>query len=147
MAFWPLVKAAVPPADMEGCVSGMFTPWWTDTGSWVTEVRAAMEKYRSDEAADLVQATGYIMNWAYGKILVDALRRAADKVGGENVTGMDLFEAIRETDMTVEGWTYPWKISPDANVLMRGVRLYEYRASEEDWMLMEDYVIPPSLGG
>jgi len=148
MAFWSLVKAAVPPAGLEGCVSGFYFPWYTDTGAFMTEVKAAMQEYRADEAAELLEGTGYLCGWAYGMILVDSLRRAADEVGGENVTGMDLFRAVQETDMAVEGFGgFDWKTTPTANALMRAVALYEYKANVEDWVMIEDFVIPPSLGG
>jgi len=148
MAFWSLVKSVVPPADLDGCVSGFYFPWYNQEGTYITEVLAAMQKYRSSEVDYFLGGTGYVCGWSYGTVLVDALRRAADAVGGENVTSMDLFQALRETDMTVDGFGgFPWKVVPEANAFMRGVSLYEYKADVEDWVLMQDYVIPSTLGG
>jgi len=147
MAFWGLVKGVVPEADLDGVVSGFIAPWWGDTGAFMDEVGEYLEKYRPGEVEFQHGGTGYLNGWSYGMMLIDALRRAADKVGGENVTGMDVFRALQETDMTVDGWKYPWKITPTVNVLMPGVKLMQYKADVQDWVQIQDYVIPPSLGG
>ena len=148
MAYWALIKGVVPQADMDGVVSGMYYPWWTDNSPFMTEAKTALEKYRSQAEIEVfLDGTGYYCGWAYGMMLIDSLRRAADKVGGENVTGADLFSALKELDMTVEGWKFPWKITPTVNAILRGVNLFQYKADVEDWVQIQDYVIPPSLGG
>jgi len=42
---------------------------------------------------------------------VDAIRRAVEEVGAENVDGTALRDALAETDMVVEGWGNPWKFT------------------------------------
>jgi len=149
MAFWGLVKGVVPEADLDGVICGFNSVWWTDGGgAFMDELKEHLEKYHSAaEIAEYHEGTGYLNGWAYGMMLIDSLRRAADKVGGENVTGMDVFNALKEMDLTVPGWKFPWKTAPNVPVLMRGVRLMQYKADVSDWVQIEDYVIPPSLGG
>ena len=145
--FWDLVKGVVPEADLDGVVTATYFQWWNEPGTFVDEANTYLDLYRPDEAAHYRLVSGWLSGWGYGYIMIDALRRAADKVGGENVTDADLFQALQETDLTVDGWTTPWKTTPTVNALMRGVKMMQYQAAVADWVQIEPYVIPPSLGG
>jgi hypothetical protein len=148
LAFWSLMKGAVPDESLDGVVVGVYQPWWNDTGAFMTQVKEYTEEYYSpDEVETLYLGTGQYNGWAAGMIFVDALRRAVDKVGAENVDGIALFEALKETNMTVEGFGSPWRITEDANSFMQTVRLMEYRSEVGDWVVITDWSLPPSLGG
>jgi len=147
LGFWALVKGVVPEADLDGVVSGTYFQWWNQPGAFVDEANMYLDLYQPDDAAYIRLTSGWFSGWAYGYLMVDALRRAADKVGGENVTAADFFQAAQETDLMPDGWTVPWKLAPGVNCLMRGVQLLQYQAAVDNWVQIEPYVIPPSLGG
>lgn len=146
-AFWELVKGAVPLEDLDGTISGTFFPWWNDDIPFILERKEYIDKYRPGEAERLMLATGGFSGWAIGMILVDAVRRAVEEVGAENVDRLVMRDALRETDMVVEGWGNPWKLIENINCLDRSVKLVEYRAAEDDWFAITEWEIPPSLGG
>jgi hypothetical protein len=148
MAFWSLVKGSVPEEALDGIVSGLFMPWWNDTGPFMTEAKEYAEKYHSaSDLESIYLGTGQFNGWSTGMIFVDALRRAVADVGADNVTGKDLFDALKETDIDVEEYGNPWKITAAANCYMTTVRLYEYDSSVGDFVVLTDWYLPPSLGG
>jgi len=147
LGFWALVKGVVPEADLDGVVTGTYFQWWSQPGAFVDEANTYLDLYRPEDAAHFRLTSGWFSGWAYGYIMIDALRRAADQVGGENVTAADYFHAAQETDLMPDGWTIPWKLTPGINALMRGVQLLQYQAAVGDWVQIQPYVIPPSLGG
>ena len=79
-------------------------------------------------------------------ILVDAVGRAIEAVGAENVDELALLDALVETSMTVEGWGNPWELTENINCLAQTVRMYEYRAAEDKWVGISEWYRPPSLG-
>ena len=114
----------------------------------MTEVKKYTEEYYSPaEVETLYLGTGQYNGWAAGMIFVDALRRAVAKVGAENVDGIALFEALKETNMTEEGFGSPWRITEEANCFMQTVRLMEYSSEVGDWVVITDWSLPPCLGG
>ncbi len=148
IAFWSLIKGAVPEEALDGVITGIYMPWWTDTGSFMNEVEEYAQKYYSPaEVETLHLGTGQYNGWAAGMILVDALTRAVAEVGAENVDGIALYQALKETNMTVEGFGSPWRITEDANCFMQTVRLMEYSSAVGDWVVITDWDLPPSLGG
>jgi len=148
LAFWGLMKGSVPEESLDGVVVGVYQPWWSDTGAFMTEVKKYTEEYYSPaEVETLYLGTGQYNGWAAGMIFVDALRRAVAKVGAENVDGIALFEALKETNMTEEGFGSPWRITEEANCFMQTVRLMEYSSEVGDWVVITDWSLPPCLGG
>jgi hypothetical protein len=148
LAFWGLMKGAVPEEALDGVIVGVYMPWWNDTGSFMTQVKEYTDEYYSPaEVETLHLGTGQFNGWAAGMIFVDAVRRAVDEVGAENVDGIALFEALKETNMTVEGFGSPWRITEDANCFMQTVRLMEYSSEDGDWRVITGWSLPPSLGG
>jgi hypothetical protein len=148
LAFWSLMKGAVPEEALDGVVVGVYQPWWNDTGAFMTQVKEYTEEYYSpDDVETLYLGTGQYNGWAAGMIFVDALRRAVDEVGAENVDGIALYQALKETNMTVEGFGSPWRITEEANCFMQTVRLMEYSSEVGDWVVITDWSLPPCLGG
>ena len=146
LAFWSLVKAAVPDQQLDGAMVGTDFPWWNDTGTFMTELKKYAEKYHSTgDLQKIYQGTGEFCGWIVGMILVDALRRAVESVGAENLTGVALLDALKQTNMTVEGWPIPWKMTTKAHVLVRSIRLMQYHASVSDWQVLTNWYTPSSL--
>ena len=148
LSFWPLVKASVSEDDLNGIICATYMQWWTEPCHVINEASAFYaQKYTPAEIAEMHLSTSGFNGWIVGMILVDALRRAAESAGPENVTGKILFEALKETRMIEDGWDQPWEITEGVNCLMRGVKLMQYNKDIQDWKSITSYVIPPSLGG
>jgi hypothetical protein len=79
--------------------------------------------------------------------MADAIRRAIDEVGAENVDGTTLRAALAETDMTVPGWGNPWRFTENENFLARAERVFEWKVAEEDWVAISNWITPASLAG
>lgn len=148
LAFWGLVKGAVPESALDGIISGYYYPWISEDVPVINAVKEWAPKYHSEkEMESIYLGTGEWMGWSIGMIVEDAVRRAAAEVGAENVDKMVLFEALKETNMTVEGFAIPWKVTAKANALMRGVKLLRYDGvSAHDWVLLQDWKVPAVLG-
>ena len=146
--FWALVKGATPPEDLDGAISGSFMPWWDDEVAYMLELKEYMnQQYSPSEVEEIMATTGPITGWAHGMILVDAVGRAVDEVGAENVDALALLDALVETNMTAEGWGNPWKLTEGVNCFAQTARVYEYNATEDKWNAISDWYRPPSLGG
>ena len=150
-AFWELVKGAVEPQDLNGVISGMYYPLWWEDVPFINEVKAHFDEFLSPaEQESVLLGTGRLGGWSYGIILVDAIQRAVDAVGAENVDGPALRDALAETDLGAvsQGWGNDWKLVPGVNAFARTVRLYEYDATADEWIpLVDEWFTPPSLVG
>jgi len=148
IGYWSLIKATVSLQVLDGALCTSYWQWWNDSGSFVDEVKEYVQKYHSAADAEKIMLTsGPFTGWIYGMMLVDSLRRAAAAVGAENVTGDDLFQALKETKMTVQGFKYAWEITPNVNCLLRGVKMMQFSAAQGNFVTISDYVIPSLLAG
>ena len=145
--YWDLVRGAVPEDELYGCYHAGHWPWWSEDVLFITKLKEAIQTYRSGEAEALMRSSGPLTGWAYGMLMVDAIKRAVEEVGAENVDGTALRNALAEIDMTVAGWGNPWRIIENENFLARAERVYEWSIAEEDWVAVSDWITPASLAG
>jgi len=149
-AFWELIKGASPQEDLYGCISAYYEPWWDEDVPYITKLSQHMEEFLSPaEIESSMMATGRISGWAGGMILYDAVKRAVNKVGAENVDGPAMRDALAETDMEMisQGWGNDWKLT-NVNCFARTVRLFEYNPATDKWLpITDEWYTPPSLAG
>ena len=146
LAFWGLVRGAVSESLLDGIISAYYYQWWNQDVPVIKQVKEWAAKYHSQkELSEFYLGTGVPMGWGLGMMLEDAVRRAVAKVGAENVDGAELLQALQDINMTVEGFSIPWKVSAKANCIMRGVRLLQYKTSAGDWTLLQDWKVPAVL--
>jgi len=145
--FWSLVKASVAPEYLDGIIVADYLPWWDDDVPFISKLKEYTLKYRPDEAEAAFSSTGRINGWAEGMILVDAVRRAVEEVGIENLDGVALKDALFATDMDIEGCGNAWTLTEDINCYAQTARLFEYEAAEDKWVAISGWYRPPSLGG
>jgi hypothetical protein len=147
-SFYMLLRAGVSPANLDNVIAGTYTPWWGDSGSFMDEVEKYAQKYHSaDELTTIHQGTGQFNGWAAGMIFVDAVRRAVKEVGAENLDGIAIHNALKETDLSVPGWGNTWKLPDrdDVNYFAQTVRLVEYKSDIDNWVAITDFMYPPSM--
>ncbi len=146
--YWDLVRAAVPEDELYGCYHAGHWPWWNEDVPFITKLKGAIQRYRSGEAEALMRSSGPLTGWAMGMLMTDAISRAVEEVGAENVDGTAIRDALAETNMTVPGWGNPWRFTAEENFLARAERVYEWIIAEEDWVAAsDDWITPASLAG
>ena len=144
--FWKLVKDATSPENLYGCFSARYIPWWNEDVPFITEAKEHILEYHStSRAEELMGATGAMTGWAWAMYTADAIRRAVEEVGAENVDGIALRNALAETDMTLEGWGNPWRFTENNNCLTWAQTMFEWSIAEDDWVAVSDWYFPPSM--
>ncbi len=144
-SFYMLLRAGLDPEDLNNSIAGTYTPWWGEDNAFMNKVEEYAQKYHS--AAELVaihQGTGQFNGWAAGMIFIDAIKRAIDKVGLDNLDGLAIHQALQETDMTVPGWGNPWKLHEGVNYFAQTVRLVEYKSTIDNWEAITEFKYPPA---
>jgi len=143
--YWELVKGAVPPSSLYGCFYAHYQPWWNDDNSFIADAREAVTRYRSQEDAEAqMRGTGYLAGWAWGVWLSNAITRAVENVGADQVDAIAIRDALASTDIDVEGWGNTWKITETNSICARTQRVYEWNVDDEDWVACSDWILPPS---
>lgn len=138
--YWNLVRDIVAPSDLYEIYHSHQTPWCDDC-SFATEWKSALAKYRPGAYTTReIQLSGYSSGWALGIWMVDVIRRAADKVGTENVDGSAIRDALAATDldMTAQGWGGTWKVGA-GHVLIHTAKTYQWNVNEDEWVAVSDW--------
>ena len=101
-----LFMSALPSSDyLKDTIITVNYPLITDQGSFIAEYKEYTYKYLpADEAEVQLRHTGRLSGWATALFIVDAISRAIEKVGAENVDGGAIKDALEAMDLTLEGW-------------------------------------------
>jgi len=145
--YWDLVRAAVPKDELYGCYYAGPWPWWNEDVPYIADLERAIQRYRSGEAEALMRSSGPLTGWCHAMVMADAIRRAVEEVGAENVDGTAIRDALAETDMEVAGWGNRWRFTAEENFLTRAERVFEWKVAEEDWGDPSNWITPASLAG
>jgi len=132
--FWDLIREVNTPDSLYGCSVIHFLPWWNDGGSFVQEAKDRLAKYRTEaEAGPLLRSSNYFSGSGMALLAVDAIRRAVDQVGVDNISAEAIQDALVNTNLVVEGWGNPWEFQ-DTNACARTARMYDWDLQLEDWV-------------
>jgi len=152
-AFWGLVKEAVPVESRGTILTASYMPWWDEDVAFINEIKEYMEANLSEsQQQKIYNGTGRINGWAAGTILMDAIRRAVEDVGPDNITPEALRTALAETDLdfTEAGYGNRWKLSEGVNCFAQAIKLLEYDPDVDKWLPatgFSDWRLPSALGG
>lgn len=149
-AYWGLIKAAVPVAQLDGITSALGMPAMDDPNTpIINEVKAYMQAHRSEaDIKSYMGSTGYQTGYCLGMILVDVVTRAAAKVGAANVgdiSGTDLRDVIRETNLTIDGYGEAFKYRGNMGALSRMAMMYKFSAAQDKWISISGWFLPASM--
>jgi len=146
---WDVLSKFVPIDYLDGLLATNYQPWWDDNCAFITELKQYTQSILSPEEFEAAQERTYrVTGWQWGMILVDAISRAADRVGIENIDGPSLRDALAETDMDADGFGNTWNVEMGVrNCFAYTVRLMDYSASEKRWASISDWYRPVALGG
>jgi hypothetical protein len=148
MTFWKLLTDTVPSDQLDHVYCASYYPSWDDDVPFIAQMKRNCEEVLSLAEREVIYlGTGRMGGWAMGIIIVDAVRRAAEKVGPESIDCSVLRDALAETDldMEAEGWGNRWKLSGGTNCFARAVRMYEYSVTDNKWSHVSDWYAPPCL--
>ena len=141
--FWMLYEDALPSEWLDGLVMTTVKPSWSDDTPWVNKCEEYTEKYLS--GADLTTAKKQFTNrmdgWTMGQITAEAIRRAAEKVGPENVDSEAINEEIKNTYIEDSAFGIPLKYSEDIHAVFNATQIRQYDAQTEEWVPMSDWTI------
>lgn len=139
--YWNLIQSVVPAEQLGKTIHMHAIPWVGD-GQFATEYRAGIAKYHTASYAEYEGGqSSYPTGWAVGIWLVDVVQRASE-VGRENLDGSKLRDLLEETDITLEGWGSPWKLSPEEHVCAKSGMLFEWKVDQAEWVAVSDWILP-----
>ena len=133
LGFWDLLTTSAPADELYEFYCLYFAPWWNEDVPFINDAKAALEQYHPDDFESRLVTSGPISGWGVGMVTVDALRRAVDSVGLENLDGAALREALLATNLTVEGFGNVWKFESDYNCVLRTMKAFKWSIEASDW--------------
>jgi ABC-type branched-subunit amino acid transport system substrate-binding protein len=145
--FMKSIRTAVSSDQLYGLYHMGYWPWWNDDVPYINDLKEAIQEYHSDEAEELLKESGPLTGWGFGMYVAEAIRRAVEEVGAENVDGAAIRDALAETNMTVQGFGNTWSFTETNHCCCLAQRAYEYLPEEDDWVAVSDWIMPASLAG
>ena len=80
-----------------------------------------------------------------GIMTVDALKRAIEAVGAENLDGDAIRDSFLATNLTVGGFPYPFKYKEGDHAAVHEMRVFKYNPSINNWEGVSDFITARSL--
>ena len=143
--YWDLVTAVLPADELYDCYCGLWTPWWDADIPFIDGARESVETYHAGDAARL-RSSGPLSGWQMGVFGVDALKRAIEAVGAENIDGPAIRDAFLATNLTVQGFEEAWQFREGYHGLIRQMKMFKWNQTGEDWEDTGDpWITPRSL--
>ena len=152
VAYWELIAGVTPPQELYDCYYTAWWPWWNEDVPMIRELTAWVEEHRAAEAESWYVSSGPVTGWQMGMILSDAIRRAVEEVGAEDVDGTAIRDALAETHLEVEGVGDVWEITGTKNILAKTQRIFEWIVDDQEWVAVwpgggEEWYLAPSMEG
>jgi len=143
--FWDGVTAVMPADKLYDCYFAGWMPWWDADIDFIDGARESIETYHGGDASRL-RSSGPLSGWQMGVFGVDALKRAIEAVGAENVDGPAIRDAFLATNLTVEGFGEAWQFREGYHGLLREMKMFKWNQTGEDWEDTGDpWITPRSL--
>jgi ABC-type branched-subunit amino acid transport system substrate-binding protein len=147
--YWDLAKImAADQGDLRDCYYAGPWPWWDQDVDFITSLKTDIEERRPGAAAALTTSSGPVTGWGMGIFMYDAVKRAVEEVGAENVDGTVLRDALAETSLDIEGFGNVWEFTTGEHFLCRTSRVFEWNVTDEDWEVTSsdpEWITPISL--
>jgi len=155
--YFELVIDSAAQADLYGFNFVMACPFYNDDYDWIPEMVSTFQADTGVTMKNLLEGnTGPIGGWLTAIFAMDAMKRAVNAVGVENVTGKDVKEALDATDLFVEGASPVknaqgvegvWTFREDYHAVCRAYRAYNFDNTAMEWKVDPDagWIVPPDL--
>jgi ABC-type branched-subunit amino acid transport system substrate-binding protein len=135
----PLINMA--PAIVEGFLTSRALPWFDETEiSGVKTMVDRQLKYREEA----YEGPEYMAGWAYGAVMCEAIKRALEEAGYENLDGPAVKRALESMkDFDVDGMA-KFTYGPERRTGCRDYALYQVQGGK--MVRITDYQEVPVLG-
>jgi ABC-type branched-subunit amino acid transport system substrate-binding protein len=147
--YWDLAKTMTSnQSDLRDCYYAGPWPWWNEDVDFITGLKADVQERRPEAAATLLTVSGPIGGGGMGVFMYDAVKRAVEEEGVENVDGTALRDALAETSLDVEGFGNVWEFKTGQHFLCRTSRIFEWNVTEQEWKVASsdpEWITPISL--
>ncbi len=144
--YWDNARAVVPAENLYECYYAGQWPWWNEDVPFIESLKEAIQEYRSGDAEARLRSSGPITGWCMGWFMADAVKRAVDKYGVENVDGAAIKEALETTNLDVQGFGNVWNLE-EGQFFVWKKRIFEWNTSTLNWEAVSDWITPISLAG
>lgn len=143
--FFDLVVDKTPASKLYGCYYVGWWPWWGEDVPFIEGATDYVEKKHPDQAARLMMGSPVLSGWQMGMFIEDAIRRAVEEVGADNIDSEALQKAFVETNKEVEGFGNTWKITENNTALSWMQRAFEWKAETGKWQSISEWILPLSM--
>ncbi|MCX6000636.1 MAG: ABC transporter substrate-binding protein [Chloroflexi bacterium] len=143
--YWQIVMNTAASDQLCNCHYAMWTVGYTEDLPVVNEFLQVFDTYHPGERTRLLQGdTGPFMGWEIGMFTVDAINRAAATVGIKNVDPTAIKEALKTTNMSVEGTCAEnvWYFTDGYHALVRQLKVFEWDQSSLSWKVISGWTEP-----
>jgi len=142
--YWPTARDVVPAANLYECYYAGMWPWYNEDVPFITNLKSAIETYRAADAADRLRNSGPITGWMQGWIIADAVKRAIDEYGLENVDSATMKEALEATNLDVQGFGNTWNLDKGPFFVWTK-KVFKWSTTALDWEAVSGWITPVSL--
>ncbi len=142
--YWDNARAVVPAENLYECYYAGQWPWWNEDVPFIESLKEAIQKYRPGDAETRMRSSGPITGWCMGWFMADAVRRAVEQYGAENVDGAAIKEALETTSLDIEGFGNVWNLDKGQFFVWRK-NIFRWNTSALDWEKVSGWITPISL--
>ena len=142
--YWDNARAVVPAENLYECYYAGQWPWWNEDVPFIESLKEALQKYRPGDAEARMRSSGPITGWCWGWFMADAVKRAVEKYGVENVDGAAIKEALETTSLDVAGFGNVWNLEKGQFFVWKK-RVFKWNTIALDWEAASDWITPVSL--
>jgi hypothetical protein len=128
---------------LDGALTTSVCPWWNEESAIVDLAEALLDRYRPDEAEDMIHAgTGYLGGVHNMLEILEIVQAAVEEVGAENFDSQAFYDAAMNYRTAGPMWAgYPeWSFTETKRYLADHVMIYEWSAEAEDLVAVSGWL-------
>ena len=128
---------------LDGALTTSVCPWWSETSAIVDLAKTILDRYRHDEAEDMIHAgTGYLGGFHNMLEILEIVQAAIEEVGAENFDSQAFYNAAMNFKTAGPLWEgYPeWSFTETKRYLADHVMIYEWSAEAEDLVAVSGWL-------
>lgn len=147
MAYFDLM-GGIPDEWLDGIMITVSKPLWNDPSPLIAECKKYTDEYLSgdDHADAMMKPITRIDGWLQGMVMAEAIRRAADSLGPENIDGKAIRDEIEKTNIVDPGFATPLMFTDSVHSLLNANMVKRYDAASGEWVTIGDWYVSSFVG-
>ena len=138
-SFLGLISDANLWDEMDGMLFLRTSRWWNEQGELVDLCKDLLQRYRSEDADDLMKSSGYLaMNQTYQ--MMEIIADAIATVGAEGFNSEALYQAAESFSLTAGDLHFSF--GPEKRTSIDGMAMYEVSEVDENMFRLHDEWVP-----